>query len=65
MKLSISNIAWSKDKDEEMYEYLSKIEFSGIEIAPTRIFEENPYSRIEEAKHWKQELENKYNLEIS
>ena len=65
MKLSISNIAWSKDKDEEMYKYLSKIKFSGIEIAPTRIFEENPYSRIEEAKHWKQELENKYNLEIS
>ena len=65
MKLSISNIAWSKDKDEEMYEYLSKINFSGIEIAPTRVFEENPYSHIEEAKHWKQELENKYNLEIS
>lgn len=65
MKLSISNIAWSKDKDEEMYEYLSKFEFSGIEIAPTRIFEENPYSHIEEAKHWKEELENKYNLEIS
>ena len=65
MKLSISNIAWSKDKDEKMYEYLSEIEFSGIEIAPTRIFEDKPYSHIEEAKNWKQELENKYKLEIS
>ena len=42
MKLSISNIAWDKEKDIEMYEYLSKLNFSGIEIAPTRIFEIDP-----------------------
>ena len=37
MKLSISNIAWDKAYDEEMYEYLSNNKFNGIEIAPTKI----------------------------
>ena len=43
MKLAISNIAWSKEYDEEMYEFLSKNGIEGLEIAPTRIFEKNPY----------------------
>ena len=65
MKLSISNIAWDKEKDIEMYEYLSKLNFSGIEIAPTRIFEIDPYFHIEAAKQWKENLESNYDLEIS
>lgn len=65
MKLSISNIAWNKEKDKEMYEYILQYKFNGIEIAPTKIFEENPYSHIEEAKQWKQKLENRYQLKIS
>lgn len=65
MKLSISNIAWDKEKDIEMYEYLSKLNFSGIEIAPTRIFEIDPYLHMEDAKQWKENLESNYDLEIS
>lgn len=65
MKLSISNIAWGKEDDKEMYEYLSKSEFDAIEIAPTRIFEENPYSHIKEAKDFAQKMKETYNLSIS
>ncbi len=64
MKLSISNIAWSKENDEEMYQYLSN-KVDAIEIAPTRIIEENPYEHIEEMKQYVKRLEEKYNLKIS
>lgn len=38
MKLSISNIAWSAEHDAAMYKFLQQEGFSGLEIAPTRIF---------------------------
>lgn len=64
MKLSISNIAWNKENDEEMYEYISSQWFQGLEIAPTRVILENPYSHIEEAKQFAKDLYEKYHLEI-
>ena len=42
MKLSISNIGWSQDNDETIYELMKKYDYQGIEIAPTRIFPDNP-----------------------
>ena len=42
MNLSISNIAWKAEYDSEMYKYLETTGFNGLEIAPTRIFPENP-----------------------
>lgn len=65
MKLSISNIAWSKEYDEEIYKFLQNNKFDGIEIAPTRIFESNPYENLKEAKNFQQYLKDKYSLEIS
>ena len=65
MKLSISNIAWEKEQDEEMYEYLSEIGYDAIEIAPTRIITEVPYDKIEEAREFAKMIEQKYNLKIS
>lgn len=65
MKLSISNIAWSKEYDEEMYSYLNKNKLDGIEIAPTRIFEVNPYMELESAKEYEEYIKDKYSLEIS
>ena len=64
MKLAISNIAWSKEYDEEMYEFLSKNGIEGLEIAPTRIFEKNPYTHVSEIKDYAQKLKEKYNLTI-
>lgn len=65
MKLSISNIAWSKEYDLEMYEYLMKENFEGLEIAPTRIFEEKPYEYLEKAKLFSQDLKKYKGLQIS
>lgn len=64
MKLSISNIAWSAEYDTEMYQYLHDVGYQGLEIAPTRIFPENPYDKLSEAKDWASELKEKYGLEI-
>ena len=64
MKLSISNIGWTSSDDEEMYEYISKLGFAGIEIAPTRIFPKNPYSNLKIARDWANTLQKRYHLVI-
>lgn len=65
MKLSISNIAWEKEYDEEMYSYLNINKIDGIEIAPTRIFEVDPYIELKGAKEYANYIKDKYSLEIS
>jgi len=65
MKLSISNIAWSAEHDEEMYKFLSTVDFHGLEIAPTRIFPEKPYERLSEAKEFAKRLFDEHGLRIS
>ncbi len=65
MKLSISNIAWQSENDGEMYEFLQKSGFSGLEIAPTRIYPERPYDRTADIKRFAQELFEGYGLKIS
>lgn len=65
MKLSISNIAWEEQYDEEMYEFIANNKFDGLEIAPTRIINENPYVHIEEAKEFSNKLLDKYGLNIA
>ncbi|HOS16823.1 MAG TPA: sugar phosphate isomerase/epimerase family protein [Bacteroidales bacterium] len=65
MKLSISNIAWEQKYDTEMYVFLKSMGITGLEIAPSRIFPENPYEQKKKATDWKEELLNNYGLEIS
>lgn len=65
MKLSISNIAWGTEQDEEMYQFLQQSGFEGLEIAPTRIFPERPYEHVSEAAAWARSLKNEYGLCIS
>ena len=64
IKLAISNIAWDKSNDENIYEFLKQNNIKGLEIAPTRIFEQNPYDRLEEAKVYANVLKEKYSLDI-
>lgn len=65
MKISISNIAWDASADMEMYDYLQKYCVEGLEIAPTRIFAENPYERLEDAKEYGKKIREKYGMRIS
>lgn len=65
MKLSISNIAWDATNDDYVYGLMKKYGFAGLEIAPTKILAESPYSRIEEAKEWKKYIEETYGFNVS
>ncbi len=65
MKLAISNIAWGEEKDEVIYNFLKENNITGLEIAPTRIFKENPYEQLEVAKKYSNMLKEKYNLNIA
>ena len=58
MKLAISNIAWLKNEDEQVYKLMKQYGFKGLEIAPTRIWE-NPFKEISEnIINFKNEISN-------
>ena len=60
MKLSISNIAWESDNDSTVYALMKANDFVGLEIAPTRIFPENPYDKNEDAAIWRRKMQEEY-----
>lgn len=64
MKLAASNIGWLDIEDDNMYEYMSSNGFAGLEIAPTRIFSQQPYEHLEEAAAWAGKLKRKYGLTV-
>ena len=64
MKLSISNIAWQNEDNEKIYALMQKYNFTGLEIAPTKIISEKPYENIEKARKWAEKLKEKYNFKI-
>lgn len=64
MKLSVSNIGWPIQKDEKMYTWLQKQDFQGIEIAPTRLFPEQPYNNKTAMAEMAERLLSVYHLQI-
>ena len=52
MRFSISNIGWTAEYDERVYVLMNEHGFTGLEIAPTRIFPENPYDDLSKAETW-------------
>lgn len=64
MKLSISNIGWIAEDDIEVYNLMKKYGYSGLEIAPTRIFPTAPYSDLDKAKKWSDELKRGFGFDI-
>ncbi|MBE5845241.1 MAG: sugar phosphate isomerase/epimerase [Butyrivibrio sp.] len=56
MKLSISNIGWAEENDAAVYSMMKKHGFVGLEIAPTRIFPEQPYNKLDDAREWADKL---------
>lgn len=65
MKIAISNIAWNREQDEEIYGFLQKNGVEGIEIAPTRIFPYEPYEHLKDARAYRRRLEENYGLQIA
>ncbi len=64
MKLAISNIAWTAEQDAAVYQWMRQYGYSGLEIAPTRIFSENPYQNQEHAAQWSRNMMQEYGFEI-
>ncbi len=64
MKLAISNIAWAPEQDEVVYDRMQELGFTGLEIAPTRIFPKHPYEHIKEAAVWLERLQQKYGFDV-
>jgi sugar phosphate isomerase/epimerase len=64
VKLAISNIAWAAAHDAEMYAFLQETGYTGLEIAPTRIFPVNPYDSLSEAAVFSRTLKEKYSLQV-
>ena len=64
MNLSISNIAWNAKDDITVYSMMRKYGYKGLEIAPTRIFETNPYDDLDAARNWREMFEAREGFEI-
>lgn len=65
MKLSISNIGWGIEQDEAVYSLMKKYGFTGLEIAPTRIFPEEPYKLLAQAAAWSSALMAEHGFAVS
>lgn len=65
MKLSISNIAWDSGSDLTIYENMKSRSFTGLEIAPTKIWGADAYKCTREAVEWKNRLSDIYGLSVS
>jgi sugar phosphate isomerase/epimerase len=64
MEFAISNIGWLAENDEAVYRLMDKYGFSGLEIAPTRIFPEKPYDKLIEADKWIKWLKCEYGFNV-
>lgn len=64
MKLAVSNIAWPIEESGRAYALMGRYGFSGLEIAPTSLFPQAPYSRLEEARAWQQGLSRDYGFAV-
>lgn len=59
MKLAISNIAWDSKDNEKVYTLMEEYGFTGLEIAPTKFFPQNPYDHLDMLKNLKEYFLNK------
>lgn len=64
MRLALSNIAWTEEQDQAVYELMQRYGYTGLEIAPTRVFPQDPYDKLEEAEHWSQQLKQDYGFSV-
>ncbi len=64
MRFAISNIAWEAKDDGRLLKALPAHGIEALEIAPTRIFPETPYQRLDEARAWARELKESAGLPV-
>ena len=64
VKLSMSNIGWERCQNEKIYRIMRKKGITGLEIAPTQVFQNDPYERLVEAGAWARDIKKRYGFEI-
>lgn len=64
MKLAVSNIAWAAEDNGAAYGLMARYGFTGLEIAPTAVFPQEPYARLEEARAWREALWERYGFAV-
>lgn len=64
MKLAASNLGWAKEDDSRVYALLQRLGYEGLEIAPTRLWPEAPYEKLEEAAAFAAKIKADYGLTI-
>jgi len=64
LKLAASNIAWSQNFDRQIYCLMHELGYTGLEIAPTRVFPNNPYDNLKAARQFNLTLKKQYNLQV-
>lgn len=58
MKLAISNIAWTKSEDEAVYKIMLQNGIYGLEIAPSRIWDNPTSVSAKEARRFKKKIDD-------
>ena len=64
LKVAASNIGWAEADDGRVLERMVELGFTGLEIAPTRVFANRPYSKVREFAAWAGEIEARYGLSV-
>ena len=64
IRLAVSNIAWEKADDEAVYAAMQQAGFTGLELAPTRIFPDRAYEQLTSAALFGGYLKNRWGLSV-
>ena len=64
MKKAFSDLAWDTSAEEPILRHLRDKGFTGLEIAPTKLFGPDPYDHAEEAKDYARRVYECYGLRI-
>lgn len=64
IQLAVGNIAWARQDDETVYAALQAAGFAGVEVAPTRVFSQQPYDQLNSAALFGGYLKNRWGLSV-
>lgn len=64
LKLAASNIGWTAEEDPKVMELMAELGFSGLEVAPTRVIPDDPYSHNDQFAAYVAEVRETYGLEV-
>ena len=57
-------MAWAGENDSFIYALMKELGYEGLEIAPTRIFPELPYSKLLTAAEWREKMSREHGISI-